>query len=138
MPHTADPLAAYEAEALIADLVHDTALNVEPVGVRSGTGRDSRRLPFAIDEVELLVQVSARGPDAAVGVAGQVAVADIPLVGIPVRLEFDGACHTTTTERGGRNPDAGLTCGTSHLTRVSRSVPYPPRVAPGPMRGRAG
>lgn len=33
--------------------------------------------------------------------AGQVAVADIPLVGVPVRLEADGEYRAVTTERGG-------------------------------------
>ena len=59
-----------------------------------------------------MVQVSPRA-DGGVDVAGRVAVADIPLAGIPVRLEAGGEHAASRTERGGGfwfPAGAGATC----------------------------
>ena len=87
------------AGILVAELIHDTAANDRPAGVRLAARDRTRRLLFAVGEVELMVQVSAHEGD--VDVAGQVAVGDVPLVGVPVGLEAAGERRAGVTERGG-------------------------------------
>ena len=96
---TRPPEAAAPVE-LVAELLHDTAANDRPAGVRSASLAPARRLLFAVGEAEVMVQVSRRA-DGGSDVAGQVAEADIPLAGVPVCLEVDGECRAGVTERGG-------------------------------------
>lgn len=86
---------------LTAQLVYDTRSQPLPRGVR-GVVQRARRMLFAADDYELLLQVSRGGSPDRFKIMGQFWSAGAPLAGAAVRLEGPSSISNWATDGAGQ------------------------------------
>ena len=93
-----------------AELVYDTGAQALPTGVRAVAQR-GRRLLFAADAAELLLQVAPEPRSAHVRLHGQILDDGLPVEGAAVSLRGAVAAIERTTDDDGEFQVAGLPAG---------------------------
>ncbi len=89
-----------DARRVAADLVYDTKAQPLPTGVRAVMQQRARRMLFAADETELVLQVSADTSPDQLRIVGQILDEGMPVEGAAVHFEGPRRIHESTDEEG--------------------------------------
>jgi hypothetical protein len=105
---------------LTADLVYDTKTQALATGIRAAMQR-SRRLLYAVDEMELVFQVTPAGQQQRVRLFGQILDDGVPVEGAAVSLRGPSTAFDGETDEDGEFKVADLHVGRYDLDVATES-----------------